>query len=558
MAIAFARARALSRSKGGNAVRTAAYNARTTLTDERTGLRYSFKDRGTLEHHEILLPVGAGERFRDATALWPAVEFAERRRDSCVARELVLPLPADREITSDDRVALARSFAEEHFVSKGLAVQIDLHLPHPPKPGYLRLYRGENEGNDANGGWFTTDLEKAGLYGAVSYIDVSRADLLHFAQGHGGPDEWVTDDAAIRARPRQTINYHAHLLVTTRRIEGDRLNDRKAVDLEPHMRAIGGRPIVVEAEQWGEVWKQHQDSYFGGHNKGITVDPVAPIPGEHIGPVRFRHPKDHRLQTAEQVRQLNAKIASDPAAVAEHLGPRPFDGRALSRFLSKHLDDPKERESVAADVHTRLHNLQREALEKASWADKVQSGLRPLSVEDVARQLNPEYARLLKEASELRDDARKADWIRTRQTADKEAGAYRVNERWSEMGVARRALHLVGSTFPSLAGLRDIELDRWSSLNKQGAWAEERWAIRGAAISGGAISGGAPGSPTGDLQVVMRQAAMELEKIRPQAEQELERRQKVARNARATLANLEQRDKLIARRRRSYSRGPSP
>ena len=35
---------------------------------------------------------------------------------------------------------------------------------------------------------------------AVSYIDVSRDDLRYFAQGHGGEDEWLTDDAAIRSR----------------------------------------------------------------------------------------------------------------------------------------------------------------------------------------------------------------------------------------------------------------------------------------------------------------------------------------------------------------------
>jgi hypothetical protein len=49
---------------------------------------------------------------------------------------------------------------------------------------------------------------------------------------------------------------------------------------------------------------------------------------------------------------------------------------------------------------------------------------------------------------------------------------------------------------------------------------------------------------------------VELEKIRPQAAVELDRRQKIARNARAALENLKQRDKLTARQRRSYSRGP--
>ncbi len=47
-----------------------------------------------------------------------------------MARELVLALPANLEIGPDDRIELARSFAEAHFVSKGLAVQVDVHSPH--------------------------------------------------------------------------------------------------------------------------------------------------------------------------------------------------------------------------------------------------------------------------------------------------------------------------------------------------------------------------------------------------------------------------------------------
>jgi hypothetical protein len=68
----------------------------------------------------------------------------------------------------------------------------------------VRLYRGEGDGEAVlpgsamTGGWFTTDLDKAKRYGAVSYVDVSREDLLKFAQGHGGADEFVTDNMSFR------------------------------------------------------------------------------------------------------------------------------------------------------------------------------------------------------------------------------------------------------------------------------------------------------------------------------------------------------------------------
>ena len=95
MAIQFARARYISRSTGGSAVRSAAYNDREAITAERTGELFYFRHRDAPEHHEVLLPAGAPERFRDIGMLWNAAEAAEKRKDAQVAREIVLALPAD-------------------------------------------------------------------------------------------------------------------------------------------------------------------------------------------------------------------------------------------------------------------------------------------------------------------------------------------------------------------------------------------------------------------------------------------------------------------------------
>lgn len=59
MAIAFARARYISRSDGGSAVRSAAYNGREAIKAQRTGEVFYFKHREAPEHHEVLLPEGA-------------------------------------------------------------------------------------------------------------------------------------------------------------------------------------------------------------------------------------------------------------------------------------------------------------------------------------------------------------------------------------------------------------------------------------------------------------------------------------------------------------------
>jgi MobA/MobL family len=130
VAIQFVRARNISCSSGGSAVRSAAYNERTAIAVERSGELFTFKHRDAPEHHEVLLPEGAAEKFTDSAVLWNAAEAAEKRKDAQVAREIVLALPSDAGITHEDRVDLAKSFAEQHFVAKGLAVQLDVHAPH--------------------------------------------------------------------------------------------------------------------------------------------------------------------------------------------------------------------------------------------------------------------------------------------------------------------------------------------------------------------------------------------------------------------------------------------
>ncbi len=299
VAIAFARARYLSRASGGNAVRSAAYNAREAITAERTGELFHFRHREAPEHHEVLLPEGADARLADAAALWNAAEAAERRKDSQVAREIVLALPADRVLTTEDRIELARSFAAEHFVSKGLAVQLDVHAPHKD--------RGEGEG-----AW---------------------------AEGTGGDH----------------TNWHAHLLITTRRIEGDQLSAKKARDLDPEVRRAGTRALVTDAEAWGETWRAHQDRYFLEHGIALRVDATAAHPGEHIGPVRMRKVDSPAVERAEVLRQSNEAAARDPEQVLAALtrNNATFTERELDRYLAKHLGagpDGTPDAAAAADI----------------------------------------------------------------------------------------------------------------------------------------------------------------------------------------------------------------
>ena len=129
MAIAFARCEYKSRSTGGNAVRSAAYNCRSPMVDERTGERFDFRRHrksGDI-HLGVRVPEGAPAEFCNPVHLWNAAEVAEKRKDAQVAREIVLALP--KEGSAEDWVALLERFASKHFVAKGVAVQLDIHEP---------------------------------------------------------------------------------------------------------------------------------------------------------------------------------------------------------------------------------------------------------------------------------------------------------------------------------------------------------------------------------------------------------------------------------------------
>jgi len=286
MAIAFARARYISRSTGGSAARSAAYNAREAISDERTGTLYYFKHRDAPEHHEVLLPEGADAKLADAAALWNAAETAEKRKDAQVARELVLALPANHELSHEDRVELARSFAEAHFVSKGLAVQLDVHAPH------------------------------------VGDTDSERA------------------------------NHHAHLLVTTRRVEGDHFAAKKARELDPEVKSLRGRGVVTDGEHWGAAWRDHQNRYFTEHGLELRVDATSAVAQQHVGPIRMRAEGSAAVARSEEVARENAAAARDPDQVLDVLtrNNATFTERDLDRHLSKHIFGEAEHLQVKAKV----------------------------------------------------------------------------------------------------------------------------------------------------------------------------------------------------------------
>ena len=127
MAIYHLRATMISRSQGRSATAASAYRVAERIEDRRTGLVFDYAARGGVDHTEILAPDHAPDWVRDRSELWNRVEESETRKNSQVAREVRVALPA--ELTHAARVELVRDFAQEQFVDRGMIADIALHAP---------------------------------------------------------------------------------------------------------------------------------------------------------------------------------------------------------------------------------------------------------------------------------------------------------------------------------------------------------------------------------------------------------------------------------------------
>lgn len=120
----------ISRSlKGGKRTATAAaaYRSGTAIPDERSGEVFDYTRKRGVASAELLLPVGAPEWAGNRAVLWNAVEQAETRINSTVAREFIVALPA--ELEAKVRHELALSFARELVGRYGFVADVAIHQP---------------------------------------------------------------------------------------------------------------------------------------------------------------------------------------------------------------------------------------------------------------------------------------------------------------------------------------------------------------------------------------------------------------------------------------------
>lgn len=117
----------ISRSQGRSATAAAAYRAGARIVDERTGVIHDYQHRHGVEAAVLVLPDTAPDWASDRAHLWNAAELAETRKNSTVAREFEIALPA--ELDAGERQRLAVDFAHELVLRHGCAADVAIHRP---------------------------------------------------------------------------------------------------------------------------------------------------------------------------------------------------------------------------------------------------------------------------------------------------------------------------------------------------------------------------------------------------------------------------------------------
>jgi ATP-dependent exoDNAse (exonuclease V) alpha subunit len=131
MAIFHLNVHVVSRGKGQSAIAKAAYNSRTKLEDERTGINKDYSRVGGVQFSGVFAPKDAPEWAKDREQLWNHVERREdesnRANSAQLAREIRIALP--HELTDQQREWLVKDFVREELTRKGMVADVNIHAP---------------------------------------------------------------------------------------------------------------------------------------------------------------------------------------------------------------------------------------------------------------------------------------------------------------------------------------------------------------------------------------------------------------------------------------------
>ncbi|KJV76234.1 viral (Super1) RNA helicase family protein [Orientia tsutsugamushi str. UT76] len=146
-------------------------------------------------------------------------------------------------------------------------------------------------------------------------------------------------------------NWHAHILVTTRRFKenGEELGD-KAVDLEAKFVTVKGQwRIIKDSEMINEIAKDIINAYFAKLGLPYRVDEKSEVPGKHIG--RIRNLINEVVNENELRKEAHLKIINDADVITDSITHYKsiFTKQDVEKAV-KDIPDPTAREQLVQQV----------------------------------------------------------------------------------------------------------------------------------------------------------------------------------------------------------------
>jgi ATP-dependent exoDNAse (exonuclease V) alpha subunit len=303
MAIYYLNVKTIGRGAGGKATSAAAYRAGERLRDERTGQIFDHARRTDVMHKEIVLPSKlAGldmSWIRDRSALWNAVEFAERRSNARVAREYLVAVP--HELTPVLRLGLVRRFSQELADQHGFAVDFAIHAPRP-----------HNDPRSYHAHLLTTTREvlPAGL-GRKTALDLSNSERR--ARGLGS---WLNEILSVRER-WATLTNEALLQANVQARVDHRSLAAQGIDREPLPRIPMGAWRAEAGGEHSEIAERIRAAYRARVQARLERA-AARTPAEHSAS-NLEEIRRHARQRWLQLRQaeIENSRAGAPCFVQE-------------------------------------------------------------------------------------------------------------------------------------------------------------------------------------------------------------------------------------------------
>ena len=240
MAIFHLSVKTISRSAGRSATAAAAYRAGEKILDHQTGEVFDYQRKADVESSEIFLPTGAPSWANEREKLWNAAEQSETRKNSTVAREFEVALPA--ELTLEERQALAHDFTRALVAKYGFAADCAIHSPHSKENQNPRkdqaLVNGDSRNHHAHILCSTRKLEAEGFTAKTRTLD-DRAS---------GAEQVVECRALFAQMTNAALEKAGHSTrVDHRTLVAQGIEDREAsIHLGPTATAIERRGEVSE------------------------------------------------------------------------------------------------------------------------------------------------------------------------------------------------------------------------------------------------------------------------------------------------------------------------